>query len=109
MSPCCSISVQIPTISVIMLRIASAVLLSPAAAGAASGSVKKLLVSPRDGDRVSEEHSLKSEKKSESEASVPGEKTVEEEVLLLHNVSSEHLRINKKICKRAAEPLLSGH
>ena len=37
-SPCCSISVQIPTISVIMLRIASAVLLSPAAvAGNGSG------------------------------------------------------------------------
>lgn len=45
-SPCCSISVQIPTISVIMLRMASAVLLSPATAGAGSGagSVKKLLV-----------------------------------------------------------------
>lgn len=47
---------------------------------------------------MSEEHSLKSEKKSESEASVPGEKTEEEEkeeeqVLLLRNVSSEHLRI----------------
>lgn len=41
---CCSISVQIPTISVIILRIASAVLLSPAAAGTASASVKKLLV-----------------------------------------------------------------
>lgn len=44
---------------------------------------------------MSEEQSLKSEKKSESEASVPGEKTEErggggeeEEVLLLHNVSS---------------------
>lgn len=35
-SACCSISVQIPTISVIMLRMASAVLLSP------SGSVKKV-------------------------------------------------------------------
>ncbi len=44
LSPCCSISVQIPTISVIMLRMASAVLLSPAAAGAGSGSAKKLPV-----------------------------------------------------------------
>lgn len=43
-SPCCSISVQIPTISVIILRIASAVLLSPTAAGVVAGSVKKLLV-----------------------------------------------------------------
>lgn len=43
-SLCCSISVQIPTISVIILRIASAVLLSPAAAGTASASVKKLPV-----------------------------------------------------------------
>lgn len=44
-SPCCSTSVQMPTISVIMLRIASAVLLSPAAAaGGASGSAKKLPV-----------------------------------------------------------------
>lgn len=43
-SPCCSISVQIPTISVIMLRIASAVLLRPAAAGTVSASVKKLPV-----------------------------------------------------------------
>lgn len=42
--PCCSISVQIPTISVIMLRMASAVLLSPAAAGTGSGSAKKLPV-----------------------------------------------------------------
>lgn len=55
---------------------------------------------------MSEEHSLKSEKKSESEASVPGEKTKEEEeeeeeMLLLHNVSSEHLRSSRDQHKRA--------
>lgn len=53
---------------------------------------------------MSEEHSLKSEKKSESEASVPGEKTKEEEeeeeVLLLHN-TAEHLRSSRDQHKRA--------
>lgn len=76
-SPCCSISVQIPTISVIMLRMASAVPLRPTAAGEASSAGTKVPAEPRDGERTSEEHSLKSEKKSESEASVLGEKTEE--------------------------------
>lgn len=45
---------------------------------------------------MSEEHSLKSEKKSESEASVPGEKTEEEEkmgggvIIVRSSVRTQH-------------------